>query len=102
MAVNPMPILSTLLATLFSMFRSRAVLELEHLALRHQIGVLERSARKCPKLTPADRLLWVFFSRFSGGCTDRGPSNLSPGKDAFWIGDSKRHINRGFDVARLR
>src|ERR1700680_1639444 len=58
-----MPILSTLLATLSSMLRSRAVLALEHLALRHQIGVLQRSARKRPKLTPADRLLWAFLSR---------------------------------------
>jgi hypothetical protein len=41
------------------MFRSRAVLELENLALRHQIAVLYRSARRRFKLTPADRLLWV-------------------------------------------
>jgi len=45
------------------MFRSRAVLALENLALRHQIGVLQRSARKRPKLTPADRLFWVGLSR---------------------------------------
>jgi hypothetical protein len=43
--------LATLLATLSSIFRSRAALELENLALRHQIGVLRRSARKRPKLT---------------------------------------------------
>jgi len=47
-----MPIsLTTLLATLSSIFRSRAALGLENLALRHQIGVLQRSARKRPKLT---------------------------------------------------
>ena len=45
------------------MFRSRAVLELENVALRHQIGVLQRSAKKRPKLTRADRLLWVWLSR---------------------------------------
>jgi putative transposase len=56
-------LLSALLSTLGSMFRSRAALELEHIALRHQIGVLKRSARKRPKLTPADRLFWVFLSR---------------------------------------
>ena len=44
------------------MFRSRAMLELENLALRHQVGVLQRSARKRPRLTPADRLLWVGLS----------------------------------------
>src|SRR6266567_5607607 len=56
-------LLSALLSTLCSMFRSRAVLELENIALRHQIGVLKRSARKRPKLTPVDRLFWVFLSR---------------------------------------
>src|SRR5208337_3007399 len=54
--------LTTLLATLSSIFRSRAALELENLALRHQIGVLQRSARKRPKLTPGDRLLWICLS----------------------------------------
>ena len=54
--------LTTLLATLSSIFRSRAALQLENLALRHQIGVLQRSGRKRPKLTPADRLLWVVLS----------------------------------------
>jgi hypothetical protein len=43
--------LATLLATLSSILRSRAALELENLALPHQIGVLQRSARKRPKLT---------------------------------------------------
>ena len=38
--------LATLLATLPSIVRSRAVLELENLALRHQIGMLQHSARK--------------------------------------------------------
>ncbi len=52
-----------LLSTLQSIFRSRAVLELENLALRHQIGVLQRSARRRPKLTTGDRLLWVCLSR---------------------------------------
>jgi putative transposase len=55
--------LTTLLAALCSIFRSRAALELENLALRHQIGVLQRSARKRPKLTSCDRLFWVCLSR---------------------------------------
>ena len=59
-------VLSALVSTLCSMFRSRAALELEHMALRHQIGVLKRSARKRPKLTPADRLFWVFLSQVWG------------------------------------
>jgi len=54
--------LAALIANLRSILRSRAALELENLALRHQIGVLQRSARKPPKLTPLDRLLWVWLS----------------------------------------
>jgi putative transposase len=56
--------LTTLLATMSSIFRSRAALQFENLALRHQIGVLRRSARKRPKLTSEDRLLWICLSRF--------------------------------------
>src|ERR1700741_3265491 len=55
--------LTTLLASLASIFRSRASLGLENLALRHQIGVLQRSAGKRPKLTSGDRLLWICLSR---------------------------------------
>jgi hypothetical protein len=55
--------LTTLLATLSSIFRSRADLQLENLALRHQIGVLQRSAAKRRKLTSGDRLLWICLSR---------------------------------------
>jgi putative transposase len=54
---------TTLLANLSSIFHSRAALQLENLALRHQIGVLQRSSRKRSKLTPVDRLLWVWLSR---------------------------------------
>src|SRR4029077_1550096 len=56
-------LLTTLLGTLSSMFCSRAMLGLENLALRPQVGGLQRSARKRPRLTPADRLLWVGLSR---------------------------------------
>ena len=56
--------LATLLSTLYSILRSRTALELENLALRHQIGVLQRSARnRRPKLTVLDRLLWAWLSR---------------------------------------
>ena len=56
-------LLSAFLSTLGSIFRARSALELENLALRYQIGVLERSVRKRPQLTAADRLFWVFLSR---------------------------------------
>jgi transposase InsO family protein len=52
------PIFAALIAALSASFRSRAALQLEILALRHQIAVLQRSVKR-PKLTPADRLLWA-------------------------------------------
>src|SRR5215468_6415862 len=55
--------LRSCLATLLSILLSRAALELENLALRHQIGVLQRSAAKRPKLASGDRLFWVCLSR---------------------------------------
>src|ERR1700680_4935729 len=50
------------LSTMFSVFRSQAALQVEILALRHQTGVLRRSAKKRPKLTVADRLFWACLS----------------------------------------
>ncbi len=59
------PMLSVLclfLSTVFSVFRSRAALQVENVALRHQIGVLRRSAKKRLKLTMADRVFWAWLS----------------------------------------
>jgi hypothetical protein len=47
-------LISALLATLSSVCRSRAALQIEILALRHQLGVLHRSAR---------RWLWAWLSQ---------------------------------------
>ena len=56
-------VLVSLPVTLRGCVRSRAALELEVLALRHQLHVLGRSRRRRLRLTRADRLLWVWFSR---------------------------------------
>jgi putative transposase len=46
-------------------FRSRLVLQAEILALRHQLLVLQRSSRgRRLRLRWADRVLWVWLSRF--------------------------------------
>ena len=55
--------LLALLIILRSLIRSRIDLQLENLVLRHQIGVLQRSLKKRPKLTSMNRLLWVSLSR---------------------------------------
>jgi hypothetical protein len=55
--------LAALLVALRSIFRSRLELQLENLALRQQIGVLQRSGRKRLKLRSGDRRFWVYLSR---------------------------------------
>jgi putative transposase len=54
----------TLLGVLSSLFKTSVELRLENLALRHQLGVLRRSAPKRLQLMPADRILWVWLRRF--------------------------------------
>ena len=58
-----MAVLVSLLTTLRDCARSRAVLQLEILALRHQLRVLERSQSGRLRLTRLDRLLWAWLSR---------------------------------------
>ncbi|MFI5398949.1 MAG: integrase core domain-containing protein [Candidatus Binatia bacterium] len=48
--------------SLASIVRSRLALQIEILALRHQLAVYQRAGR-CPQLVPADRLLWAWLSR---------------------------------------
>ena len=50
------------LAVLRTLFRSRAGLQIEILALRHQLIVYERTAPR-PRLHPTDRLFWSILSR---------------------------------------
>src|SRR6516164_1444254 len=47
-------------------FRTRAALQMEVFALRHQLNVLRRSVKR-PKLTAADRFLWARLSRYWTG-----------------------------------
>ena len=54
---------TALLAAIRSSFRTRAELEIEILALRHQLAVLQQAAPRRLQLSRADRLLWVLLSR---------------------------------------
>src|SRR3981081_3351897 len=57
------PLLSALISLLSFRLRSRSSLELELIALRHQVAVLRRQRPGRPKLFCADRLLWVWLYR---------------------------------------
>src|ERR1700716_290315 len=56
-------ILSTVISILAFRFRRRASLELELIALRHQVRVLRRQHPGRLRLFTADRLLWVWLYR---------------------------------------
>src|SRR5262249_47023470 len=49
-----------------AVFFGSATIALENLALRHQLGVLQRSVRR-PRLARGDRILWVGLSRLWTG-----------------------------------
>jgi putative transposase len=53
--------LATLLSTVRATFQSRASLQIENLALRHQLAVLRRSCRR-PRIRPRDRAFWAWLS----------------------------------------
>ena len=57
-----LPVISALLACVAGLFRSRASLHLEHLALRHQLAVYQHTMQR-PRLRPTDRLFWAWLSR---------------------------------------
>ena len=55
--------ISAFLSLLSFRFRSRAGLELELVALRHQVAVLRRQRKGRVRLFSTDRLLWVWLYR---------------------------------------
>lgn len=52
-----------------SSFKSRAALQAENVALRHQLGVLQRSVKRA-KIQPADRIFWSILYRVWGNWRD--------------------------------
>ncbi len=60
------PVVSVLLASIGTCFRSRLTMQMELIALRHQVAVYKQSICR-PKLWPTDRLLWVWLSRLWPG-----------------------------------
>src|ERR1700737_1475765 len=60
----------SIVAAIARRFRSRAVLELENLALRHPLHVFRRPRPGRPPLIGIDRLLWVWLYRIWPRCLD--------------------------------
>jgi putative transposase len=63
------PIISALLAFAVGLCRSRASRCLEHLALRHQLGVYQQTVAR-PRLRWTDRVFWGWLSRLWRGWPD--------------------------------
>ena len=61
---------TVIVAVVARRFRSRAVVELENLALRHQLHVLRRQRPGRLRLFAVDRLLWVWLYRLWPRCLD--------------------------------
>ena len=55
-----------LLASFVTWFRSHLAMQMECIALRHQVAVYQQSISR-PKLQPSDRWLWVWLSRLWPG-----------------------------------
>jgi len=66
------PIISVLLASTTTWFRSRLSMQIELIALRHQVAVYKQSISR-PKLRPTDRLLWVWLSQLWPSWQQTGP-----------------------------
>lgn len=58
-----MSVLASFVRTCHDSLRSRTAIQIELLALRHQLSVLERSRPQRVRLTRLDRLFWVWLSR---------------------------------------
>src|SRR3954470_25079374 len=61
-SLSPMPVLSALFTFLAGSFRRGTALQIEILALRHQLNVLQRSVKR-PRLSATDRWLGAWLSR---------------------------------------
>src|SRR5436190_10501400 len=76
--------ISAFVSLLSFRFRSRAGLELELVALRHQVAILRRQRKGRIQLFSTDRLLWVWLYRISvapatsPAARDDGPSLKRP------------------------
>jgi hypothetical protein len=87
---------------LVGLFRSRASLRAEHLALRHQLNVLHRRSAKRPVLSSFDRLVFICLYRIAPRILDAftivEPQTIlrwhRAGFRMFWRWKSRRGVGR--------
>jgi putative transposase len=106
--------MSSLFVALFafvaSSFRTRAALQAEILALRHQIAVFQKNAPRRLRLQGSDRFLWVLLSRWWPGWrrslhTVRPDTVIAWHRRAFawyWTRKSRRRPGRPNVAAEIR
>jgi putative transposase len=105
-----MSVLLSLLLTLRTWARSRAALQVEVLALRHQLHVLQRNRPRRLRLEKADRWLWIVLARlWTGWRTALGivkPETVIAwhrrGFRLWWTLTSRRRIGRPTVPANIR
>ncbi len=95
-------VLASMRLTLRMSFRARATLQLEILALRHQLQIVTRSRPQRMRLTRVDPLLWVWMSQVWDGWQDvivivKRETVLAwhrRGFRLFWTWKSRRRLGR--------
>ena len=100
----------SLLLSVRSGLRSRAALQLEVLALRHQLQVLNRSRPRRLRLATADRWLWVWLSHswtaWRSALVIVKPETViawhRQGFRLFWTWKSRRRVGRPAVAADVR
>src|SRR5262245_7729803 len=103
-------VLHSFLLTLRTLTRSRAALQLEILALRHQLAVLQRSGPRRRPLKKTARCLWVLLSRLWTGWRTAlvivKPETIIAwhrrGFQLWWIWKSRRRLGRPTVPANIR
>jgi putative transposase len=80
MATTMSSLFVALFALLASTFRTRAALQVEMVALRHQLAVFQKNSPRRLRLHRCDRLLWVVLYRFWRRCLEM----VQPDTVVFW------------------
>jgi hypothetical protein len=109
-ATTMSPLFVGLFALVASSFRTRAALQAEILALRHQLAVFQKNAPRRFRLHRTDRLLWVVLSRFWSGWRHslqivQPDTVIRWHRRAFawyWTRKSRRHPGRPEVAAEIR